>query len=191
MANAQKKRTFDVAFKLQVLDYASQDSNRAAVRIHCVNEKRVEECKKQREALEKHSAKKKRLDGAGQKAAIPDIEDVLILYIEQKTYMSLAVLPNEERLKLLKSKEIKSFQTAGVVAEVLQASPPISSTENHNQSETAALHRLHCDFVVSHQWNTNAKWTQSLLLWAADALCKMEVSLRSMHFAERKFRFAV
>ena len=72
MATAQKKRMFDAAFKLKVLDYAVQHFNRAAARIHGVDEKRVREWKKQREALEKPPAKKKRLDGAGRKAALPD-----------------------------------------------------------------------------------------------------------------------
>ena len=37
---SQKKRTFDAAFKLKVIDYASEHSNREAARIHGVDEKR-------------------------------------------------------------------------------------------------------------------------------------------------------
>ena len=53
MAAAKKKRTFDAAFKLEVLDYALQHSNRVAARMHGVDEKRVREWKKQRVELEK------------------------------------------------------------------------------------------------------------------------------------------
>ena len=79
---------FDAAFKLKVLDYAAQHFNKVAARIHGVDEKRVREWKKQREALEKLPAKKKRLDGAGRKAALPDIEDMLILWIDENLYVT-------------------------------------------------------------------------------------------------------
>ena len=37
----EKKRTFDAAFKLEVIDYASQYSNRLAARMHGIDDKRV------------------------------------------------------------------------------------------------------------------------------------------------------
>ena len=105
----KKKQSYDAAFKLKVLNYASQHSNRAAARIYGVDEKRVREWKKLRETLEKLPAKKKRLDGAGQKAALPDIEDMFILWIEPTTYASPVVLSNEKHLNSLKTKDTESF----------------------------------------------------------------------------------
>ena len=58
---AVQKRTFNIVFKLRVIDYASQYSNRAAAQIHGIDEKRVCKWKKQGEELENLLAKKKHL----------------------------------------------------------------------------------------------------------------------------------
>ena len=74
-----KKRTFKAAFKLKVINYASQYSNRVAARMHGIDEKRVREWKKQKEDLEKLPTKKQ-LDGAGRKAALPHVKELLVLH---------------------------------------------------------------------------------------------------------------
>ena len=43
-----EKRTFAAAFKLKVIDCASQYSNNAAARVHGIDEKRVHEWKNER-----------------------------------------------------------------------------------------------------------------------------------------------
>ena len=57
-ATVEKKKTFDAAFKLKVIDYALQCSNRAAARIHGIVGKRVHKRTKQNEELEKLPAKR-------------------------------------------------------------------------------------------------------------------------------------
>ena len=54
----------------------------AAARIHGIDEKRVREGKKQKEELESLLAKRKWLDGAGRKTALPDVGTLLTLWIQ-------------------------------------------------------------------------------------------------------------
>ena len=56
--------------------------------------------------------KKKQPDGAGCKATLPDVKELLILWITEiraETYASPAVLYNGELLSLLESKAMESF----------------------------------------------------------------------------------
>ena len=82
MAEA-KRRSFDAAFKLKVVGYAELHSNRAAARHFGVDEKRVREWKKQKNALEALPQKKRRLDGGGRKAALPGVEEELVIWIDE------------------------------------------------------------------------------------------------------------
>jgi len=68
MANnpTTKKRSFDSAFKLKVLEYAEKTSNREAGRKYKVDEKCVRYWKKQKTELT-GLVIKKRLPGAGRK----------------------------------------------------------------------------------------------------------------------------
>ena len=42
MDDVERKRTFDATYKLKVIDYASQYSNRAVAWMHRIDEKRVQ-----------------------------------------------------------------------------------------------------------------------------------------------------
>ena len=75
MATNTKKRSFDVAFKLKVVKYAIQNTNRGASRKFGVDEKRVREWKKQKDDLELLPTKTKRLPGGGCRTALPEVEE--------------------------------------------------------------------------------------------------------------------
>ena len=82
MATTKKKRSFDAAFKLRVVEYAEQDTNRGAGRKFGVDEKRVREWRKQKDELQTLPTKKKRLSGGGRRAELPDLEEELAAWIE-------------------------------------------------------------------------------------------------------------
>ena len=85
MAESQsvtRKRCFDAAFKLRVVECAEGSSNRAAATKFHVDPKRVREWRKQKTELVHLPSKKKRLDGGGRKAALPDMEEELTEWIE-------------------------------------------------------------------------------------------------------------
>ena len=77
-----KKRSFDSAFKLKVVEFAEKNSNRGAGRKFGVDEKRVREWRKQKPQLESLPRKKKRMDGGGRKADC-------ILYLPYMVYRYL------------------------------------------------------------------------------------------------------
>ena len=66
-------RRKEAAFKLKVVEFAEKNSNRGAGRHFGVDEKRVREWRKQKEQLESLPRKKRRMDGGGRKAALPEI----------------------------------------------------------------------------------------------------------------------
>ena len=77
-AVTKKKRSFDATFKLKVIEYAEKNSNRAAARKYDVDDKRVREWRKQKNSLMELPGKKRRLEGAGRKAAYPEMEEELL-----------------------------------------------------------------------------------------------------------------
>ena len=65
---AGRKRSYEISFKLKIVDYAKSDSNRATARKFEVDERRVREWRSLKANLEEHSSKKqKRLPGGGSK----------------------------------------------------------------------------------------------------------------------------
>ena len=82
-ATARRKRSFDASFKLKVIDYAVSQSNRVAARHFGIDEKRVREWKKQRNDLQMLPNKKRRMEGGGRKATLPDVEDELLVWIDK------------------------------------------------------------------------------------------------------------
>ena len=77
-----KKRSYDSAFKLKVFEFAEKNSNRGAGRKFGVDDNRVREWRKQKQQLESVLSKKRRLDGGGRKAALPDMEEELVAWID-------------------------------------------------------------------------------------------------------------
>lgn len=85
------KRSYDAAFKLKVVAYAEQSSNRGAGRKFNVDEKRVREWRKQKEQLEFVPHKKRRLGTPGRRALLPDMEEALAAWIEEQRSNHLRV----------------------------------------------------------------------------------------------------
>lgn len=90
-ATVEKKRMFNAVFKLKIIDNALQYSNKVAVWMHGIDEKRVCQWKKHKKDLEKFPAKKQQLHGASRKAALPDVEELLILWIDEVRAENLCV----------------------------------------------------------------------------------------------------
>ena len=82
MPPKSKKRAYDAAFKLSVIDCAEKTTNRGAARKFGVDERRVREWRQKKEGLEELPSKKKRLEGGGRKAAYPEVEDEVVAWIE-------------------------------------------------------------------------------------------------------------
>ena len=61
MTTTKKKRSFDAAFKLRVVEYAEQDTSRGAGRKFGVDENRVREWRKQKYELQTLPTKKYQL----------------------------------------------------------------------------------------------------------------------------------
>ena len=76
-----KKRSFDAAFKLKVVDCAVRTTNRGAATKFFVDEKSVREWRKQKMSLMAMPDKKKRIYGGGRKASKPELEGVLVAWI--------------------------------------------------------------------------------------------------------------
>ena len=100
---SQKKRSFDSAFKLKVVEFAEKYSNRGAGRQLGVDKKRVREWRKQKEQLESLPRKKRRLDGGSCRAALPETEEELVVWID-----ALRVTRNS-----VQRKAIELAQTSG------------------------------------------------------------------------------
>uniref|UniRef100_A0A1X7UMU3 HTH CENPB-type domain-containing protein n=1 Tax=Amphimedon queenslandica TaxID=400682 RepID=A0A1X7UMU3_AMPQE len=78
-------RSFDVSFKLRVVEMAEKSNKSKAARIYNVDVRRVREwCQQKSELLEKNKcgqSTSKRLGGGGRKALYPDMEEVLLDWI--------------------------------------------------------------------------------------------------------------
>ena len=106
-SSSTKKRSFDAAFKLRVVEYAEANTNRGAGRKFGVDEKRVREWKKQKCDLEGLGAKKKRLEGGGRKVAFPQMEEELAGWIEGLRAQNFRVTRKIVRIKALELAQSK------------------------------------------------------------------------------------
>ena len=89
MADLIRKKSFDSTFKLKVL--LKRTVSRGAGRKFGVDEKRVIEWRKQKPQLESLPRKKRRMDGGGRKAALPDVEEELLAWIDALRATNLRV----------------------------------------------------------------------------------------------------
>ena len=96
-----KKGSFDAAFKLKVVAYSKTCSNREAARKFGVDEKRVREWKSQEDKLNTPSSKKRRLSGGGRNAQLPDMEEVLVCWIDEMRSNNLRVTRSSIQRKAL------------------------------------------------------------------------------------------
>ena len=95
-----KKRSFDAAFKLRVLEYAEKTSNREAGRKYKVNEKSVRYWKKKKNDLSSIPTKK-RIPGGDRKAKLPDMEEQLATWITDQRAQHLRVTSSGIQKKAL------------------------------------------------------------------------------------------
>ena len=86
-----RKRSYDAAFKLKVVQYAEKNSNRAAARRHQVDERSVRDWRKQKEQLNTLPSKKQCLQGGGRKPKLPEVEEQLTEWIEHQRAQHLWV----------------------------------------------------------------------------------------------------
>ena len=78
-----KKKCFDVALKLKVVEYAEVNTNRGAASHFSVNEKQVRQLRLKKDDLNLMPKKKKRLDGGGRKACLLDVKDMVMAWIDE------------------------------------------------------------------------------------------------------------
>lgn len=81
---------YTVAFKLRVIQFAEQNSNRAAGRQFCVSEGHVRYWRKQKDALLSASSDKRALRGP-KDGKYPDLEKELVKYVEESRNKCCAV----------------------------------------------------------------------------------------------------
>ena len=82
MSDAKKKISFDSAFKLKVVEYAETNTNRGAARKYGIDEKQVRQWRLKKDELKELPRTKRRLDSRGRKARLPDMETVLVDWID-------------------------------------------------------------------------------------------------------------
>ena len=76
-----KKRSFNTAFKLEVVECAENTTNRGAGRIFGVDDKMVRDWRKHKQELISLPSTRKRLGRGGRKPVLPEMEDNLMLWI--------------------------------------------------------------------------------------------------------------
>ena len=93
-------KTFDATFKLRVVQYAEMNTNRGAATKYCVNEKQVRQWRMKKEDLKELPKKKKKMDGGGRKPRLPDVETVLLAWIDELRagYLSSGGSRNSSRM---------------------------------------------------------------------------------------------
>lgn len=79
-----RRRSYEAAFKLGVIEYAEKNSNRAAAKHHKVDQKRVREWRKQKDKLQSLPSDKARLSGGGRKPKYPKEEEILVTWLKLK-----------------------------------------------------------------------------------------------------------
>ena len=92
----KRVRAYSAAFKLDVLAYAQDNSNRAAARKFDVDERRVREWKKNKIEItalanRKNGKTRKRLDGAGPKPLSTELEEIILNWIHNRRSQGLRV----------------------------------------------------------------------------------------------------
>ena len=85
LMSAKRKRSYDVAMKLQAVDVAETTSKEAAAKQFGVDSRRIREWCAQKEKLvvlkKLNGSKRRRLDGGGRKAQDEDMEETLLSWI--------------------------------------------------------------------------------------------------------------
>ena len=91
MAERSHRKSYDSAFKLKVVEYAEDNSNRRAAKRYKVDESCVRDWRKKKGQLVTVPSQKQRLPGAGRRLKLPDLEGQLALWIEEQRRQHLPV----------------------------------------------------------------------------------------------------
>ena len=90
-SSRKKKRSYDTAFKLNVVDYAENVTNRGSAAKLFVDEKTVLEWRQKKPACSCFQTKRKGVYGGCRKAADPDMAEVLFSWISDLRASNLRV----------------------------------------------------------------------------------------------------
>ncbi|CAG8801199.1 982_t:CDS:1 [Dentiscutata erythropus] len=116
MDHTNKSRSYTIAFKLNVIAYAEETSNRRAAIFHKIDRRRVQEWRQQKSKLE--AVKENRdlnidqacvLSGRGRKPIYPELENELVEYIKKKRKEKIAVTTS-----MIKKKAKELGETLGI-----------------------------------------------------------------------------
>lgn len=82
----EKRRNYEMAFKLEAIEYAERVSNNAAANKYKVDVKRIREWRKNKQSIvelkEKHKGQgRKKLDGGVRRAVDSDLDDIILEWI--------------------------------------------------------------------------------------------------------------
>ncbi|CAG8456259.1 23334_t:CDS:2, partial [Gigaspora rosea] len=104
-----KKRSYTIAFKLEVIAYAEGTSNRHAAVFYNIDRKRVQEWRKKKTKLENKTNKDQArvLEGRGRKAMYPALEKELLDYIKKKEKKRLQSQPSRVLRDTISSMNIR------------------------------------------------------------------------------------
>ena len=111
-----KKRSFGAAFKLRVAQYVEMNTNRGSATKYGVNEKQVRQWRMKKADLKELPKKKKRMDGGGRKPMLPDIETVLLAWIDELRAGHLRITRNgiqRKATELARSDDDTEFIASG------------------------------------------------------------------------------
>ena len=98
-ANRGKRKSYDTAFKLKVIEQAEICNNREASRKFGVGESSIRDWRKQRNQLKELPSKRLRLTGGGRKAQAPDMEEELSAWIDSQRSLHIRVTRSAIQLK--------------------------------------------------------------------------------------------
>ena len=75
----KRLKSYSSEYKLTVVNYAENTSNRAAERFHGVNECMIRKWRKKKDELKKpNAAKRQKLEGGGRKPSLGKLEEILV-----------------------------------------------------------------------------------------------------------------
>ncbi|CAG8754052.1 18445_t:CDS:2, partial [Racocetra fulgida] len=95
----EKRRSYTATFKLDVINYAKQNSNRAAAREYNIDHAMVKRWCEKEEKFKVAKASSRRV-GSGQKAAYPLAEDALKQWIDKLRNEGIAVMPSAVKFNM-------------------------------------------------------------------------------------------
>ena len=115
MAEKQTRKFYSVTFKLKVVEFAEQHSNRNASQVFGVDRKRVREWVKSKNDLQLWAKSRKRAPGAGRKVRYEEIDKKLIAWFEERREAGVRVTGKamkNEALRLHKENGSQSFKAS-------------------------------------------------------------------------------